>query len=72
MSVSVTLYLAFLGALALERLRELQLSRRHAAAALAQGAVEHGQAHLRVMVALHAAFLVACPAEVLLLHRRDA
>jgi methyltransferase len=62
-------YLAFLVLLAAERLVELRISRRHAAAALARGGVEVGQTHFRVMKLLHGAFLAACAAEVLLLDR---
>jgi methyltransferase len=65
----VSWYLAFLALLAVERLGELVLSRRNAALALARGAVEVGARHFRVMKVLHTAFLVACAAEVVLLHR---
>jgi len=65
----VKLYLALLAALALERLVELVLSARHAAAAFARGGFEVGQRHFRLMAALHVAFLVGCAAEVVLLHR---
>jgi methyltransferase len=59
-------FLIFVGA---ERLFELWLSRRNARLAFAQGAVEAGQAHFRVMALVHTLFLFACAAEVLLLHR---
>jgi len=52
-----------------ERLVELAISRRNAARALARGGIEAGQRHFRFMKVLHAGFLVACAAEVLLLHR---
>jgi methyltransferase len=65
----VGLYLAFLGLFAAERLLELALSRRNARIARAKGGVESGAAHFRWMAALHALFLPACAAEVLLLHR---
>lgn len=59
------LYLGFLVVIALERLVELAISRRNAAAAFARGAVEVGQGHFRVMTALHTLFLVACAIEPL-------
>lgn len=63
------LSLAVVAAVAVERLFELRLSARNAAAALARGAVETGQGHYRVMVIFHAAFLVACIAEPMLMAR---
>jgi methyltransferase len=63
------LYVAFIGVVSLERVLELVLSRRNAAAAFAQGAVEVGQGHFRVMTALHTLFLVACVAEPVLCDR---
>jgi methyltransferase len=66
---SVWAYLAFLGALGLERLFELRLSKRNAAWVLAQGGREHGAGHFRVMALMHTAFLFACAAEVVLLRR---
>lgn len=67
--VSELLYTGLIGLVALERVWELRRSARNAASALAQGGVERGQRHYRVMQALHTAFLIACPAEVWLLHR---
>jgi methyltransferase len=67
--VTAVLYLALLGAVAVERLIELAVSARHVRSALARGAIEHGRAHYPAMVAVHALFLPACAAEVLLLHR---
>lgn len=64
-----TAYLALLGCVALERLAELRISRRNRAIALEQGGREFGATSFRVMAAVHAFFLVACGAEVLLLHR---
>lgn len=64
------LYLGLLGVLAAERLGELALSRRNAAWALGQGGVEVGQAHYRVMTALHTAFLLACALEPVAFHRQ--
>lgn len=62
-------YLLLLGLVVAERLRELRLSDRHARSMLARGGVEVGRRHYRVMVALHAAFLVACEVEVIGLDR---
>lgn len=65
----VGLYLAFLALLGLERVAELALSHRHAQRAFAQGAIEVGQGHYRVMAVFHTLFLVACGAEAWLLDR---
>lgn len=62
-------YMAFLGLLALERLYELKLSTRNAAKAFANGALEVGIRHYRVMTIFHTAFLVSCVAEPWLLQR---
>lgn len=51
------------GAVALERLVELVVSRRNELRSRARGAVEHGRGHYPVMVALHAALLLGCAAE---------
>lgn len=51
------------GAVALERLVELVVSRRNELTSRARGAVEHGRGHYPVMVALHAALLAGCAAE---------
>ncbi|MGK4006302.1 isoprenylcysteine carboxylmethyltransferase family protein [Sorangium sp. So ce1036] len=69
MVTSERLYLAFLGAVAVERLAELALSRRNARRAFARGGVEVGRAHFRVMAGMHGAFLAACALEVLWLGR---
>ena len=52
-----------------ERVVELVVSKRNAAAAFARGGVEYGQAHFPWMVALHTGLLLACIAEVFLLDR---
>jgi methyltransferase len=68
----VVTYAAYLGLLALlgvERLVELRLSKRNAQLAFARGGREVGQAHYRVMTALHTAFLVCAVLEPWLLHR---
>ncbi|MHB1096561.1 MAG: isoprenylcysteine carboxyl methyltransferase family protein [Gemmatimonadaceae bacterium] len=69
MVTSTAAYFALLGGVALERLAELHISRRNGTLALAQGGREHGAASFRVMAIVHTLFLVACGAEVLLLHR---
>jgi methyltransferase len=61
----VTLYLAFLGLLGLERVGELALSARNAKRAFARGAVEVGQRHYRVMALMHTLFLFACAGEAI-------
>ena len=53
----------------IERLVELVISRRNAALAFSRGGVEYGFKHFPVMVALHTGLLIACVAEVFLLHR---
>ena len=62
-------YLAVLALISFERLAELIVSQRHAAASLRRGGVESGQRHFPVMVALHTALLAGCWLEVLGLHR---
>lgn len=63
------LYLAIVGAIGLERLGELALSRRNAARTLRRGGMEFGRRHYPWMVGVHVAFLVACPLEVFALGR---
>lgn len=63
------LYTLLVALVAVQRLAELRVSRRHERALRARGAVEAGAGHYPVMVALHALFLVACAAEVWLLER---
>lgn len=53
-------YTTLIGLVAVERLAELALSRRHAAQAFANGGVERGQRHYPVMVALHTGLLAGC------------
>lgn len=67
--MSVILYVAFVLATGLERLYELRVSKRNAAAAFARGGFEVGQRHFPWMVALHTGLLLACIAEVVLLGR---
>lgn len=70
MARSEALFLLLFGAVALQRLVELGVSARNRRRALARGGVDaEPRAAYAAMVALHAAFLVAAPAEVLLLDR---
>jgi methyltransferase len=62
-------YLVLLGLIIVERVGELIVSRRNLRRALARGGIEAGDGHYPWMVALHTAFLIACPAEVYLLGR---
>ncbi len=62
-------YTGLLVVVSLERLAELVVSKRNARWAFSQGAVEVGQAHYRVMTALHTAFLLACLGEAWLFDR---
>jgi methyltransferase len=55
--------------IAVQRLGELRLAKRHLRQALAAGGYEVGAGHYPVMVALHTAFLLVCIAEVWLFHR---
>jgi methyltransferase len=65
----VVVFYALLGVICVERVAELVVSQRHAAASLRAGGVESGAGHFPVMVALHAALLVGCVVEPVLLHR---
>ena len=69
MVTSRALYLAFLGLLAVERIAELVLSKVNRRIAFQNGAFEVGQAHYRVMAAMHSLFFVSCAAEVLVFDR---
>lgn len=62
-------YYALVAAIAVERLAELVVSRRHAAEGLRRGGVETGQGHFPAMVALHTALLAGCLVEPIVLHR---
>ena len=62
-------FAGLVGVVAVQRLVELRLSRRHVRLALARGGVEAGADTYRWMVALHAATLAASPLEVLLWRR---
>ncbi|HVS00294.1 MAG TPA: isoprenylcysteine carboxylmethyltransferase family protein [Thermoanaerobaculia bacterium] len=63
------LYTALVALVAVARLVELRIAKRNVRNLLAQGAVEAAPGHYPVMVALHTAFLLACPLEVWLLGR---
>lgn len=63
------LYSLLLGAIALERLVELAVTRRNRAWALSRGGLEVGEDHYSWMVAMHSLLLVASPTEVWLLDR---
>jgi methyltransferase len=65
----VIIYYALVAVIAVERLAELVVSRRHAVESLRRGGVQWGQGHFPVMVALHTALLVGCLVEPLVLHR---
>ena len=67
--MSALLYTLLVLATGVERLVELVISKRHAAAAFARGGIEHGRGHFAWMVALHTGLLVGSAAEVLLLDR---
>ena len=69
MPTSLLAYEALVAAVVLERCAELVLSKRHARALFARGAVEHGAGHYPPMVALHTAFLVGCAIEPWLANR---
>lgn len=56
---SLTAFVVVVALVGLERVAELVVSKRNAAWSFARGGVETGQAHYRVMVALHTGFLVA-------------
>jgi methyltransferase len=63
------LFLLLLAAVALERLGELVVSRRHERALVSRGAVEAGAGHYPLMVAVHAAMLGGAAVEVVRLDR---
>jgi methyltransferase len=63
------MYVALVGATALERLAELVVSARNARWSFARGGVESSRGHFPAMVALHTGLLVACVAEAVLADR---
>lgn len=62
-------FTALIAIIAIQRLWELGVSARNLRALKARGAIEVGTGHYPWMVAIHAAFLVSCVAEVWLLDR---
>jgi methyltransferase len=68
--VNRTGYTLLVGAVGLQRLAELAISRRNAAWAFARGGVETGRGHLPAMIVLHTGLLVGCVAEVRFARRR--
>ncbi len=63
------LYLGLMLVVAVERIVELFISRRHERALLAKGGREAGTAHYPLMVVFHTLFLFAAPLEVFTLGR---
>ena len=62
--MSVILYVVFILLTGGERIVELVISKRNAAAAMARGGREYGLSHFPWMVTLHTGLLLACIAEV--------
>lgn len=62
-------FVALVALVAIQRLAEISISKRNCRRALARGGVESGADLYPWMAAMHAAFLAAGPAEVLLLAR---
>jgi methyltransferase len=69
MVIPTQAYLGLVAVVACQRILELRLSRGHAGKAFARGGIEYGRGHFPAMAVLHAAFLVSCALEVVLLHR---
>lgn len=69
MSVTQLAFVGLVVLVALARLVELRVARRHLAWARARGGVERGAGHYPVMVALHVGLLVGAPLEVWLADR---
>ena len=69
MELSVIAYLALLSAVALLRLYELRISRRHQADLVARGASKVVDPRFRWMVLLHSSVLLGSALEVVFLHR---
>jgi methyltransferase len=63
------IYFALLVVIGLERVAELAVSQRNAAASLKRGGQETGQGHFPIMVALHAVLYAGCWLEPIVLHR---
>ena len=69
MVISLRTYLIILALLVVERIFELDRARRNARRAFQHGAVEVGQVHYRVMVALHTLFIISCAVEAVFIPR---
>ena len=67
--MSAILYSLLVLATGAERIAELRVSTRNARWSFARGGREFGRGHFPPMVALHTGLLLACLAEVWLLHR---
>ncbi|MGC2655611.1 MAG: isoprenylcysteine carboxylmethyltransferase family protein [Mycobacterium sp.] len=65
----MTWYELLIGAVAVERLAELVMTKRNRAWSQAHGGIEFGAGHYPPMVALHAVLLVGCLVEPVALHR---
>jgi methyltransferase len=63
------MYYLLIFAVAVERVAELVVAKRHARWAFAQGGKEFGHNHYPIMVTLHAALLLGCLIEPWALHR---
>lgn len=63
------LFCALIAAVAVERLFEMSLAKRHAARLVSRGGYAVGDGHFPWMVALHTSLLLAAPLEVVLLAR---
>lgn len=69
MGLSVYLYLALLAGVAVLRIIELRISRRHQERMLAQGAVRVPEPHFKWIVVVHTGVLVGAALEVVVLRR---
>ena len=69
METSLLIFGGLLLLVALERVVELGISKRNAAAIFAKGGTEHGQGHFPVMVFLHTAIFPAAFLEAWLMER---
>ena len=70
MSIARTAAVVFVAALSVQRLLELAVSRRHAQALRARGAVEHGQGHFPLLVLVHVLLIFGIVLEVFVLGAR--
>jgi len=70
LSIARTAAVVFVAALSVQRLLELAVSRRHAQALRARGAVEHGQGHFPLLVLVHVLLIFGIVSEVFVLGAR--